>query len=53
MKIDDALLCVNCDEVYSSSEYMQCPRCTSKMSLSLYKILNRRAEDGNKRPEPL
>lgn len=53
MKIEDAVLCVNCDEVYSHSEHLQCPRCTSDHYLSLYKILNRRTQDESRRHKPL
>ena len=52
MKLKDAYLCVECQEVFTHihnpapyNRYPICPLCSNKNNLNLSRILNRRKED--------
>ena len=49
MRLSEASLCANCDEIYSANGKavnVVCPSCTSPHHLNLAKILNRTNVDG-------
>ena len=41
VSIEDALLCANCDTIYSLTIHKICPRCTSEFYLALAPVLKR------------
>jgi hypothetical protein len=45
MKIENAYLCVNCQEVSESDGHGRCLACSSPALLNLGKILNRNSEE--------
>jgi len=42
MKLEEALLCVECESLYSDSSH--CPQCGSRVSYPISRALNRTAE---------